>query len=113
EAEARPKPEPEAQPEAAAPGRVAQILIVDDEKMVRGVTGKLLRLKGHTVTEAASGPEALTRLAEQPFDLLVTDLGMPEMSGHELAYRVRQHHPRMPIILLTGHTDAEDLSEHV
>ena len=95
------------------PARSARLLVVDDEKMVRSVTAKLLRLKGHTVEEAESGFHALDLLADHPFDLVVTDLGMPEMSGSELAYRVRQHHPNLPILLLTGHTDAEDQSEHV
>lgn len=99
--------------EAPAVVRPARLLVVDDEAMVRSVTAKLLRLKGHTVEEADGGLRALDRLAEQPFDLVVTDLGMPEMSGSELAYRIRQHHPRLPIVLLTGHTDAEDQSEYV
>lgn len=93
--------------------QTARLLVVDDEEMVRAVTAKLLRLKGHTVKEADGGPRALDLLAEHPFDLVVTDLGMPEMSGSELAYRIRQHHPHLLILLLTGHTDAEDQSEHV
>ena len=90
-----------------------RILVVDDEPMVRTVTGKLLRLRGHDVEEASGGVEALEKLADHPFDLVVTDLGMPEMSGNELAYRIRQHHPHLRIVLLTGHTDAEDQSEYV
>jgi two-component system cell cycle sensor histidine kinase/response regulator CckA len=89
------------------------LLVVDDDAMVRNVTAKLLRLRGHTVEKARGGPEALDKLAEQPFDLVVTDLGMPKMSGDELAYHIRQHHPHLHIVLLTGHTDAEDQSEHV
>jgi CheY-like chemotaxis protein/nitrogen-specific signal transduction histidine kinase len=89
------------------------LLVVDDDAMVRNVTAKLLRLRGHTVEKARGGPEALDKLAEQPFDLVVTDLGMPKMSGDELAYHIRQHHPHLGIVLLTGHTDAEDQSEHV
>ena len=90
-----------------------RLLVVDDESMVRTVTAKLLRLRGHSVEEASGGPEALAKLADHPFDLVVTDLGMPEMSGHELAYRIRQHHPHLGIVLLTGHTDAEDKSANV
>ena len=93
--------------------RIARLLVVDDEPMVRSVTAKLLRLKGHAVAEADGGRQALDLLAKRPFDLVVTDLGMPEMSGSELAYRIRQHHPRLPIVLLTGHTDAEDQSGYV
>ena len=95
------------------PFRAGRILVVDDEQMVRSVTAKLLRLKGYTVKEADGGPRALELLAEHPFDLIVTDLGMPEMSGSELAYRIRTKHPDIPILLLTGHTDADDQSEHV
>jgi signal transduction histidine kinase len=108
ETPAAPSPLPEA-PQAEG----YSLLVVDDEEMVRNVTAKLLRMRGHAVEEARGGPDALRKLAEHPFDLVVTDLGMPEMSGSELAYRIRQHHPHLCIILLTGHTDAEDQSEHV
>jgi signal transduction histidine kinase/CheY-like chemotaxis protein len=104
------KPSPSAKP----PQREGyNLLVVDDEAMVRNVTARLLRMRGHTVEEAKGGADALQKIAEHPFDLIVTDLGMPEMSGSELAYRIRQHHPHLCIILLTGHTDAEDQSEHV
>ncbi len=80
--------------------------------MVRSVTAKLLRLKGFEVKEASGGLEALRFVSDQSFDMVVTDLGMPEMSGRELARRLRGDHPTLPIVLLTGHTDAEDQSEH-
>ncbi len=91
----------------------ARLLVVDDERMVRDITVRLLRSRRYEVQEASGGSEALACLADQPFDLIVTDLGMPEMSGSELAYRIRQHHPHLPIVLLTGHTDAEDQAENV
>ena len=106
-----PDSEGEESPDGAQ--RIGHLLVVDDEPMVRSVTAKLLRLKGHAVAEAEGGRQALDLLAERPFNLVVTDLGMPEMSGSELAYRIRQHHPRLPIVLLTGHTDAEDQSGYV
>ncbi|MEO1076723.1 MAG: response regulator, partial [Bacteroidota bacterium] len=90
-----------------------RLLVVDDEEMVRSVTGRLLRLKGHEVDEAEGGDKALALIADHPYDLVLTDLSMPEMSGRELAFRIRQHHPRQPIILLTGDTDAEDGTDHV
>ena len=65
------------------------------------------------VDEAEGGEKALALIADQPYDLVLTDLSMPEMSGRELAFRIRQHHPRQPIILLTGDTDAKDGTEHV
>ncbi len=88
-----------------------RILVVDDEPMVRAVTAKLLRLKGHDVMEAESGQEALERFDEGGYDLVLTDLSMPEMSGRELAHHLRKKQKRIPILLLTGDTDAEDDNE--
>ena len=85
-----------------------RILVVDDEPMVRAVTSKLLRLKGHTVEEVEGGPQALSVLASTgPFDLVITDLSMPEMSGRELATAIRERQPDLPVMLLTGDTDAQ------
>jgi len=96
---------------AAAPVlvRPARVLVVDDEPMVRTVTSKLLRLKGHLVLEADGGEAALQILgdADAPVDMVVTDLSMPDMNGHELAGQVRVRFPHLPILMLTGDTDAE------
>ncbi|HLA63506.1 MAG TPA: response regulator, partial [Rhodothermales bacterium] len=97
-------------PAPKPPTRTARLLVVDDEPMVRTVTTKLLRLKGHDVVEAVSGMAALS-LVDDPttpgFDLVITDLSMPEMSGRELAQQIRQRYPALPVLLLTGDTDAE------
>ena len=90
-----------------------RILVVDDEPMVRSVAAQLLRLRGFVVDEASTALEALRMSSMQTFDLILTDLGMPEMSGSELARQVKKKNPSLPIILVTGHTDAEDQSEHV
>ena len=92
----------------AAAGGGLRLLVVDDEPMVRTVTTKLLRLRGHEVEEADGGPAALDVLAEgPPFDVVVTDLSMPEMSGRELAAVIRTRHAGLPVLLLTGDTDAD------
>ncbi len=83
-----------------------QILVVDDEPMVRSVLAKLLQLSGHKVTQAGSGAEALSILESDSFDLVFTDQGMPEMNGRHLAGQIRKTHKRIPIILLTGDTEA-------
>lgn len=93
--------------------RKVNILVVDDEPMVRTVTAKLLRMKGHTITEAEGGREAMTLYQEMAFDLVITDLSMPEMSGRELAYQIRKQNAKQRILLLTGDTDAQDGSEAV
>ncbi len=95
----------EAAAEDAETGAPARILVVDDEEMVRNVLARLLRLKGHEVEEAVSGPAALELLQSRSFDLIFTDQGMPEMSGREFAAAVRRALPSIPIVLITGDTD--------
>lgn len=101
---------------APAPARRqkgCRLLIVDDEPMVRTITKKLLALRGHEVTAVHGGIEALEALDAQTFDCIVTDLSMPEMSGAELATRVRKQGLTLPIVLLTGDTDPDVNAEIV
>jgi two-component system cell cycle sensor histidine kinase/response regulator CckA len=83
-----------------------RILVVDDEDTVRAFVERVLRKAGYTITLAAGGPEALDLAArEGPFDLLLTDVMMPEMHGGELAQRLRQQHPELEVLFLTGFGD--------
>jgi CheY-like chemotaxis protein len=95
------------------PTRTARILVVDDEPMVRSILVRLLALKGHVVRQAASGREALDLVDEEPFDLVFTDHGMPEMNGRQLAHALRRRFPALPIVLLTGDTDIGDTGEDI
>lgn len=88
------------------PGRSARVMVVDDERMVRTILEKLLTLKGHHVTQAESGEEAIELAGSNEFDVVFTDLGMPEMNGRQLARELRARHPDLPIVLLTGDTEA-------
>ena len=97
----------------AAPTAPARVLVVDDEKMVRSVLKKLLVLKGHSVHAVGSGQEALSLLKEEAFDLVITDHGMPEMNGRQLATRIRRRTPALPLILLTGDTEIDEATEAV
>jgi signal transduction histidine kinase len=83
-----------------------RILVVDDEPMVRSVLARLLALRGHMVVQAASGAEALTVLDRNEVDLVFTDQGMPEMNGRLLARKIRGRFSELPIVLLTGDTEA-------
>lgn len=84
----------------------ARIMVVDDEPMVRDVLSKLLTMKGHLVLEAGSGAEALEVLDDRTVDIVFTDQGMPEMNGRTLAGFIRKSYPNLPIVLLTGDTEA-------
>jgi two-component system response regulator HydG len=79
-----------------------RILVVDDEASARSGLELLLRQEGYDVDTAADGTQALEIAAERPPDVTVTDLRMPGMDGIELAKKLREPFPRMPIILVTA-----------
>jgi len=87
---------------ATQPARSLRLLLVDDEPAVREVYGDALRVAGHQVVTAIHGEEALSRFGSGSFDLVVTDLSLGGMSGFEVARRVKQLNPSVPVILLTG-----------
>ncbi len=92
-----------------AASRALSILLVDDEELVRQGTAEMLRGLGHRIREAEGGAAALTILASHPgIDVIVTDYKMPRMDGAELARRVRQERPGMPMLLISGYTGAAD-----
>jgi signal transduction histidine kinase len=88
--------------ECPAPERPLRILLVDDEPVTRDVVTRYLQMDGHAVTAVASALDALTELETNPFDLLLTDHGMPGMSGLELVKCARRLRPEMPVLMLTG-----------
>jgi CheY-like chemotaxis protein/anti-sigma regulatory factor (Ser/Thr protein kinase) len=94
------------------PGPPLRVLIIDDEVSVREALADTLADDGHTVVQAASGREGLTRLAEgAAVDVVVTDLGMPGMTGWDVARAVRTQHPGLPVGLVTGWAVALEMSD--
>ncbi len=87
---------------AGAFRRGCRVLVVDDEQVVRGLLERLLQRLGQTVVAVASGREALALLKDECFDLLLTDLGMPDLSGRQVALEARALHPSLPVVLTTG-----------
>ncbi len=90
------------------------LLVVEDEDAVRNFVRQALAAQGYTVLEARSGVEALRVLqqTEQPLDLVVTDLIMPDMGGRELATHLRLHHPALPVLYTSGYSkDPGDVEE--
>jgi PAS domain S-box-containing protein len=80
------------------------VLVIDDEEFVRETLADMLTMLGHKVTAVAGGREALQRLPTENFDLVFTDLSMPEMDGWEVAREIRRRFgTEMGIILVTGH----------
>lgn len=87
-------------------GPQPQILVVDDEEAVRELLRDLLESEGFRVYLAPGGREALNLFAAQTFDGIFTDVGMPGMSGWELAHAIRQRNETIPIAVITGWGEA-------
>src|SRR5208282_1051683 len=81
---------------------MARILIVDDQDMMRDSLAGTLAREGHEVIAANDGPAAVSRLSSSRFDLLITDLKMPKMTGLELLAEARKTRPEMPVVLMTA-----------
>ena len=91
--------------------RGARILVVDDDPINLQVLSNHLASEGYEVALAASGPEALALAAERPFDLVILDVMMPRMSGHEVCRALRQRYSLedLPVIFLTARSQLSDL----
>jgi len=90
-------------PTAEAPETPLRILVIDDDLRVRETLADTLEAHGHTVLQASGGEEALRLLAAgESVDLVLTDLGMPDMTGWDVARAVREGWPALPVGLVTG-----------
>ena len=80
------------------------VLLVEDEAAIRRVTARILERNGYVVLEAADGPAAIRLAADHRFDLLLTDVVMPRMSGRELADRLRVDRPDLTVLFMSGYS---------
>lgn len=87
------------------------ILVVDDEQIVLKSCERVLKPEGYEVDTASSGNEALGLLEKNKYDLIVTDIKMPEMDGLEFMRRVRVKNPDINIVVITGHPSQESIKE--
>ncbi|HEV2835579.1 MAG TPA: response regulator [Pyrinomonadaceae bacterium] len=85
---------------------MAEILVVDDDDIIRDTLCELFAMD-HQCQQATTAEEALQKLASRPFDVVLTDISMPGLSGDELLTRVRELHPETPVIIISGLTDEE------
>ncbi len=83
------------------------VLIVDDEQDFLDTLSKRLTKRRLHVVCASSGPEALEKLAQEAFDVVVLDVRMPHMSGIETLGEIKKLNPSPEVIMLTGHADLE------
>jgi diguanylate cyclase (GGDEF)-like protein len=94
---------------AVSETRDGRILVVDDSEVVRVMVSAMLRDAGYTVSEAENGQRAIDLLAREEFDVVITDLRMPEKDGFEVLEAVRRRSLHTEVIILTG-THAQDVS---
>ena len=79
-----------------------KVLLVDDEEQFRNTTSKILVRRGYETIMAGSGPEALEKLSENP-DVVILDVKMEGMDGHDTLKKIKAEQPDLPVIMLTGH----------
>jgi DNA-binding NtrC family response regulator len=87
------------------------ILVVDDDHSLRNMLSIVLSKEGYQVEEAASGLEALKKLKGGKYDLVVSDIRMPDLSGIELLKRIKTHDPELPVIMITAYAATHDAIE--
>ncbi len=88
--------------ETIHPAKRARILVIDDEPHVREVISRGLSIFNHEVMEASSGEQGLELFQEGGFDLVLTDLGMPNLSGWEVCKAIKKINPKTPVGMITG-----------
>lgn len=89
------------------PAHAERILVIDDEESIRSTLEEFLVLANYRVETAASGKEGLDRLGRDTFDLVLTDLRLPDIDGLEVIKWLRETQPALPVLVMTGHATVE------
>lgn len=90
---------------------MARILIVDDEEKIRHILSIMLKLRGHYIKEAETGEKALSILEREPFDVIITDLRMPDVDGYQLLQHVKESETPIPVVVITAYATIESAVE--
>jgi len=81
---------------------MAHVLIIDDDPAVQNVFSQFLEETNYSVEYALDGKEGLKKMLQHTPDLIITDILMPEMTGLEVMQNIRDHHPELPVIAISG-----------
>lgn len=91
----------------------ARILVVDDDPAVRASLDRVLTTEGHRVEQAGSGVDAVRMLGVDEYALVVLDLRMPRLGGLTVLQHVRNRHPEIPVVVMTGFPSIENAKESI
>jgi two-component system response regulator FlrC len=89
----------------------AKILVVEDDAALLDLLVDTLSTIGYSAVPALGGPEALVKLEQDAFDLVISDIKMPEVDGISLLNKVRQAYPGVPVLLITGVASDDIISQ--
>jgi len=90
---------------------MVHVLVIDDDAEIRRLLCEILTSAGHLVAEAGNGADGVEIFKKEAFDLVLTDLEMPEMSGWEVARSIKHHNPDVTIALITGWGETIDSTQ--
>jgi DNA-binding response OmpR family regulator len=90
-----------------------KVLVVDDEPVVASSMRRTLNRRGFQVDEAFSGNDALNRILNQMYDLVLLDMRMPDSSGLELLPTIKKHRPKLPVVMVTGYASIDTAVEAI
>ena len=88
------------------------VLVVDDEEIIRNFLSDVLN-ENYCVSLASDGDEAIEQIKQRKFDLIITDLKMPKVSGEEVVKFARQHDPRAKVIVISGFSSLYTVSQSI
>lgn len=91
--------------------KINSILVVDDEMLMREMIGEMLKEKATKIVVVESGSQALKALSRDKYDIIITDIKMPDMNGFQLLEYIKLIDPIVPVIMITAFDDVYDMRE--
>lgn len=88
-----------------------RVLVIDDERPIRNTLKEILEYENFKVDDAADGNEALSLIAKNKYDLILSDIKMPKMDGLELLEKIQSQQPDVPIVMISGHGNIDTAVE--
>jgi len=92
---------------------MAKILVIDDQRAIRTSLKDILELEGHTIELAENGSEGVSKFNADSYDMVITDIKMPEMDGMEVLSKIMETKPDTAVIMISGHGDIDTAVESI